>query len=40
MFALQACLRAACVSMAPRPRDQLNMKDTDMEQALLLCYAK
>ena len=36
VFASQACLRAAHVSMAARrPHDQLNAKDVDMEQALL-----
>ena len=38
VFASQACLRAAHVSMAPHPRDRLNAKDTDMEQTLLLYY--
>ncbi len=38
MFASQACLRAAWVRMAPCPCNQLNAKDVDTEQALLLCY--
>ena len=38
VFALQARLQVAHVNMAPLLRDQLNAKDADMEQALLLCY--
>ncbi len=38
MFVLQPCLRAACGSVAPHPCNQLNAKDADMEQVLLLCY--
>ena len=32
VFALQAYLRAACVSMASRPRDELNAKDIDTDK--------
>ncbi len=38
VFALQACLQAAHFSMALYLRYQLNAKDPDIEQALLLCY--
>ena len=37
VFVPQACLPAACVHMDPSPRNQLNVKDTDMEKALLSC---
>ena len=38
MFVSQECLQATRISMAPCPHNQLNAKDADMEQALLLCY--
>ena len=36
MFASQVCLRVSGVSMTRRQGNQLNTKDTDMEQALLI----
>ncbi len=38
VFAPQCMLRASCVSVAPRPRDQLNAKDTDVMSLPKCCW--
>ena len=37
MFALQAHACAICIVLGPTPCNQLNVKDTDMEKALISC---